>query len=734
MTDTPEQPPLIDTPRRVAVLLPMPFPEPYDYAVAAGDETPAPGAIVEVPLGPRRLFGVVWGAGSGTVETSRLRPVVRVFDVPPLPEATRRFVDWVAAYTLTPPGRVLRMVLRVPAAFEPPRALVAYERTDAPPPPGFKLTAARKRVLDVLSDGPPRLAAEIEEEAACGRAVARGLLAAGMIRETPRSSARVPKPDWRRTGAELLGDQAEAAADLRRRAVGGKGTVLLDGVTGSGKTEVYFEAIAATLEAGRQALVLLPEIALSAQWLDRFTRRFGAPPVEWHSDVSETTRRDSWRAVATGEARVVVGARSALFLPFPDLGLIIVDEEHETAYKQEEGVVYNARDMAVVRGGLSDIPVVLVSATPSLETRINVESGRYDEIRLPNRHGGAEMPEVTLVDLRRDPPPARRWLASATRAAVTRVLARGEQAMLFLNRRGYAPLTLCRACGHRLRCPNCSAWLVEHRLSRKLCCHHCGHSQPLVDTCPECGAIGTMTPCGPGVERVAEEAAELWPDARLAVVASDTLFSPHAIQEVIGRVAAHDLDLIVGTQILAKGHHFPMLTLVVAVDADLGLAGGDPRAGERTFQMLHQVAGRAGRAERPGSVFVQTHMPEHPVMIALAAGDRDGFYEIEAEMRREAGMPPFGRLVALVVSGEDEAEVDRVAFSLGRNAPRSEDVAVLGPAPAPLALLRGRHRRRLLLRASSGVRVQPLTRAWLERVETPASVRIHIDVDPISFM
>jgi len=734
MTETPDHPPSTEDPRRLAVLLPMPFPEPYDYAVAAGEETPVTGAIVEVPLGPRRMFGVVWGPGSGTVEASRLRSVTRVFDVPPLPEVTRRFVDWVAAYTLTPPGRVMRMVLRAPAAFEPPKALVAYERTETLPPPGFKMTAARRRVLDVLSDGPPRTAGEIEEEAACGRAVSRGLLDAGLIRETPRPFARFPKPDWRHAGPELSTEQAVAAGDLRRRAVGGKGTVLLDGVTGSGKTEVYFEAIAATLEAGRQALVLLPEIALSAQWLDRFTRRFGTPPVEWHSDVSETTRRDAWRAVATGEARVVVGARSALFLPFPDLGLIIVDEEHETAYKQEEGVVYNARDMAVVRGGLGDIPVVLVSATPSLETRINVETGRYDEIRLPNRHGGAEMPAVTLVDLRRDPPPARRWLAPTTRAAVSEVLERGEQAMLFLNRRGYAPLTLCRACGARLRCPNCSAWLVEHRLSRKLRCHHCGHSQPLVDTCPECGAVGTMTPCGPGVERVAEEAAELWPDARLAVVASDTLFSPHAIQEVIGRVADHDLDLIVGTQILAKGHHFPMLTLVGVVDADLGLAGGDPRAGERTFQMLHQVAGRAGRAERPGRVLVQTHMPEHPVMIALAAGDRDGFYEVEAEMRRDAGMPPFGRLVALVVSGEDEAEVDRVAFALGRNAPRSDDVSVLGPAPAPLALLRGRHRRRLLLRASSGVRVQPLTRAWLERVEVPAAVRIQVDVDPISFM
>lgn len=735
MTPNPEIPPSTQSPRRVAVLLPMPFPEPYDYAVPDGMETPVPGAVVEVPLGPRRLYGAVWGPGGTAVDSSRLRPVVRVFDVPPLPEVARRFVDWVAAYTLTPPGRVLRMVLRVPAAFEPPRPLVAFERADAVPPPGFKLTAARKRVLEVLSEGPPRLAGEIEEEAACGRAVLRGLVEAGMVRGTARSATRFPKPDWRRPGPEFSAEQAAAVAELRRRAAtGGKGTVSLDGVTGSGKTEVYFEAVAATLEAGRQALVLLPEIALSAQWLERFTRRFGAPPVEWHSDVSETSRRDAWRAVATGEARVVVGARSALFLPFPDLGLIVVDEEHETAYKQEDGVVYNARDMAVVRGGLSDIPVVLVSATPSLETRINVETGRYHEIRLPNRHGGAEMPEVRLIDLRRDPPPARRWLAPATRAAVTGTLERGEQAMLFLNRRGYAPLTLCRACGHRLRCPNCSAWLVEHRLSRRLRCHHCGHSQPLVDTCPECGAVGTMTPCGPGVERVAEEAAELWPDARLAVVASDTLFSPRAIQEMVGRVASHDLDLIVGTQILAKGHHFPMLTLVGVVDADLSLAGGDPRAGERTFQMLQQVAGRAGRAERPGRVLVQTHMPEHPVMAALAAGDRDGFYEIEAEMRRDAGMPPFGRLAALVVSGEDESEVDRVAFALGRSAPRSDEVSVLGPAPAPLALLRGRHRRRLLMRAELGVRVQPLIRSWLEVVEVPVSVRIQVDVDPVSFM
>jgi len=727
---------LLGAETRVAVLLPLPLREAYDYRVPDG-MTLNHGDFVEVPLGPRRVIGVVWGPGAGVVEARRLKPVVRRFDVPPMTAVARRFVEWVAAYTMTLPGFVLRMAVSVPAALEPPKPILAYlKRPDALAPPGFKMTDARRRVLALLEDGPPRTPGELAEEAGCGATVVRGLAEAGLLEPLLLPPAPpLGRPDWARPGPALSPHQEAAADDLRGRVqAGGYSSVLLDGVTGSGKTEVYYEAIAAALKQGKQALILLPEIALSAQWLDRFARRFGAAPAEWHSELTGSQRRDTWRAVVKGEVPVVVGARSALFLPYPDLGVVIVDEEHDSAYKQEEGAIYHARDMAVARAHLGGLPIVLVSATPSLETKVNADSGRYARIELPSRHGGAQLPEVALVDLRRDRPPARHWLAPSLRKALTETLAGGEQAMLFLNRRGYAPLTLCRACGHRMQCPNCTAWLVEHRLARKLQCHHCGLQQPLPPACPECGEEGTMAACGPGVERIAEEVAELFPDARAAIMASDTLSGPRAIQEMVRKITDHELDIIIGTQVMAKGHHFPMLTLVGVVDADLGLNGGDLRAAERTYQLLHQVAGRAGRGERPGTVMLQTFMPEHPVMQALAAGDRDGFYQLEAEMRLDAGMPPFGRLAALIVSGEDPTLVDRVAMALGRAAPRSETVHVLGPAPAPLALLRGRHRRRLLLKAPRATQVQPLIADWLERVEIPPAIRVQIDVDPYSFL
>jgi primosomal protein N' (replication factor Y) len=505
-------------------------------------------------------------------------------------------------------------------------------------------------------------------------------------------------------------------------------------VTGSGKTEVYFEAIAAAVAAGRQALVLLPEIALSSQWLDRFARRFAVAPAVWHSELTSRTRRIAWRAVAEGRAPVVVGARSALFLPFPDLGLVVVDEEHETAFKQEDGVVYHARDLAVVRARLSAAPAVLVSATPSLETVANVEAGRYGRITLPNRHGGASLPQVEAIDLRAHPPERGHFLSPPLVEAVEETLARGEQAMLFLNRRGYAPLTLCRRCGHRMECPHCTAWLVEHRLRHQLQCHHCGHTVPIPPECPACGAQHSLTPVGPGVERITEEAAARFPDARRLVMASDTLPGPHAAAEAARAIEAREVDLVIGTQVVAKGWHFPHLTLVGVVDADLGLAGGDLRAGERTVQLLHQVAGRAGRAEAPGRVKLQTFSPEHPVMRALVAGDLDAFMAREAAQRRPGHWPPYGRLAALIVSADSAPEADEVARALGKAAPWGEGVTVLGPAPAPLALLRGRHRRRLLLKTRRDVAVQPILREWLGRVAVPRGARVDVDVDPVSFL
>lgn len=724
--------------RRISVLLPLPLAEAYDYRVP-DDMAVQAGDFVVAPLGPRRLIGAVWGEGrsdEASLPEKKLKPIEEVLPVPPLPEVARRFIDWVAGYTMSPPGAVLRMSMSVSAALEEPRSMVAYRAL--PRPPDLKPTGARRRVLEVLADGPPRGAAELAREAGCGTGVVKGLLDAGAIEAIEVAvRPRFAVPDALHAGPTLSGDQADGAARLRAKIGAGYSATLLDGVTGSGKTEVYFEAVAACLAAGKQALVLLPEIALSPQWLDRFAARFGARPAEWHSDLTGTTRRATWRAIATGEARVVVGARSALFLPYPDLGLIVVDEEHEAAFKQEDGVVYHARDMAVARAFLGEIPIVLVSATPSLETLANVEARRYTRLHLPERHGGALLPDVILLDLRcKDvAPEPRRWLSPVLVKALADTFAAGEQAMLFLNRRGYAPLTLCRACGFRLQCPHCTAWLVEHRLTRRLQCHHCGHVAPLPENCPHCDTPGAFVACGPGVERVAEEVAERFPGIRAALMTSDTLAGPLAIQDIIDRVRGHEVDLLIGTQVMAKGHHFPLLTLVGVVDADLGLAGGDLRAGERTFQLLHQVAGRAGRESRPGRVFLQTHMPEHPVMQALKRHDRDAFFAAESDARRAVEMPPYGRLAALIVSGPDAGEVDDTARRLARAAPgEQEGVQVLGPAPAPLALLRGRHRRRLLMKGSRGIAMQPLVAAWLERVKVPNSVRVQVDIDPYSFM
>jgi primosomal protein N' (replication factor Y) len=734
--------------RRVSVMLPYPL-GPYDYAAPPGLNLVA-GDYVRAPLGPREVIGVVWGEGEGDIAPARLKPVAGRFDAPPMPEVHRRFIDWVAAYTLSPPGTVLRMALTAPKALEPARSAVAYRRADLPdtamPPDLRMLTAARRRVLDALDQRGTATAQELAEAAGCGVAVVRGLADLGALAPVllpPRfPAAQFDGVDAFAPAAErpaLSPDQATAAGRLVAKLEGGYSATLLDGVTGAGKTEVYFEAIAANIVAGRQSLVLLPEIALSAQVIDRFTRRFGAAPALWHSDVGPAQRRMAWRGVAEGATRVVVGARSALFLPYADLGLIVVDEEHEAAFKQEDGVIYHARDMAVARAHLGGFPVVLVSATPSLETVVNAETGRYDRLHLPARHGGAALPRIGLIDLRRDSPPARRFLSPVLTQAVRETLAAGEQAMLFLNRRGYAPLTLCRACGHRMQCPNCTAWLVEHRFQGLLRCHHCDHAEPIPPRCPQCDAAGSFAACGPGVERIADEVAELFPQARVSLLASDIVHQGFgggaaALQEAIRRVRDHEVDIVIGTQIVAKGHHFPMLTLVGVVDADLGLSGGDLRASERTYQLLHQVAGRAGRAERPGRALLQTYMPENRVMQALAGDSRDAFLAVEAAERRDAGMPPYARLAALIVSGADPAQVDETARALARAAPRGDGVAVLGPAPAPLAMLRGLHRERLLLKARRDVPVQKLMTDWLSRVDVPAQVRVQVDIDPYSFL
>lgn len=721
--------------RRVSVLVPLALPDPYDYLVPDGMAVEA-GSIVVVPLGAQRLVGVVWNTktdeGEG-FDPKRLKPIAQVLDVPVLPEGLRQFIDWMAQYTLNPRGSVLRLALRAPGALEPAKMRVAYRLCDTRPQ---RMTPARERVVEYVGDGFLRTVREIADEAGVSDGVVRGLVEAGTLVpvEMP-ADAPFDEIAHDVAGKPLSAEQQEAADILCARvAAHDYAALLLDGVTGSGKTEVYFEAVAEALRQGRQALILLPEIALTSQFLTRFEARFGVRPAEWHSELSTRERARVWRGVAEGRVRLVVGARSALFLPFAELGLIVVDEEHEAAFKQDEGVNYHARDMAVVRASLGSFPIILASATPSLETVVNVEQGRYERVALTERHGVAEMPDVRAIDMRSDPPARGQWLAPTLVAEMAKTYAAGEQSMLFLNRRGYAPLTLCRTCGHRIECPQCSAWLVEHRFRRELACHHCGYSAPVPKVCPSCQAEDALVACGPGVERIAEEVAERFPEARVAVLSSDNLRGPQAHDLAFGAVAAREVDIIIGTQIVAKGHHFPWLTLVGVVDADLGLENGDLRAAERTFQLLQQVAGRAGREARKGRVYLQTYMPDHSVMRALIAGDRDAFLARESEARERVKLPPFGRLAGVVVSSQDAQLAQHWARELARAAPRADDVAVLGPAPAPLALLRGRTRLRFLVKTARNVNIQAYMQAWLGPLKVPGAVRVSVDIDPYSFL
>jgi primosomal protein N' (replication factor Y) (superfamily II helicase) len=718
------------------VLLPLALSEPYTYAGLDG-EALQPGSFVVVPLGPVKRIGVVWHEPEGQLRTfdpKKLKAVIARLDVPPLPAVSLAFADWVAQYTLAPKGMVLQMMMSAKLVFEAEEPRWGFQSGSGAP---GRMTAAREKVLAALGGGGVWSKKKLMEAAGVSAAVIDGLAEAGaLIRaELPRARPPAPRPDFAQ--AALTERQAEAAGQLRASiAEGGFVPSLLDGVTGSGKTEVYFEAVAEALrQEHRQVLILLPEIALTSQFLERFEARFGCRPAEWHSAVSAKERARVWRGVAEGALRVVAGARSALFLPFIDLGLIVVDEEHDPSFKQDDRVTYQARDMAVVRASLGKIPVILSSATPSVESIVNVRRGRYGHAVLPARFSGNSLPPVEAVDLKVSAPEKGMWLSAPVIEAVHAALAKSEQALLFLNRRGYAPLTLCRACGHRFTCPQCTAYLVEHRLRGRLICHHCGFALPFPKTCPACHREGLLAASGPGIERVLEEVRNRWPEARTCVLSSDLVPTTAALREILTRIAAGEADIIVGTQLVSKGHNFPKLTFVGVVDGDLSLATADPRAGERTFQLLHQVTGRAGRAGAPGHGLIQTHYPDHPVMRALVTGDRQGFYEAEISMREEAGLPPFGRLAAIVIQAKSRPEAESFARTLALAAPEARLIQVLGPVEAPLAIIRGWHRQRLLVKAARDGDLQAYLRAWLSSAEQPrGSLKLHVDVDPYSFL
>ncbi|MEP1610995.1 MAG: primosomal protein N' [Roseobacter sp.] len=718
----------------IAVLSTQPLGRALDYRAPEGGCHL--GAFVEVPLGPRKVLGVVWGPGKGDYDLSKIRAAYRVLDVAPMREEMRAFLSKAAAYTLTPMPAMLRLATRAPGLGDPPSMRKVYRRAEGEPD---KMTAARRKVLAALKEyGDLSFTLkELAEMAGVGGSVVKGLVAQGAVREedSPRD-VPFPRLDPSLAGKSLTADQAAGAAHLAQAVRSEKyGTTLLRGVTGSGKTEVYLEAVAAALEAGRQALVLLPEIALTAEFLTRVQERFGAKPAEWHSGATMTERRRIWRMVGQGDAQLVIGARSALFLPYQNLGLIVVDEEHDTSYKQEEGVLYNARDMAVLRASICGAQVVLASATPSLESWVNAEAGKYTKLELTSRFGPAVLPQMNAIDMRAESLPSDRWVSDVLKKEVDARLARGEQAMLFINRRGYAPITLCRACGHQIGCDDCDARMVEHRFLKRLVCHQCGESKPMPTQCPACGAEDRLAPVGPGVERLAEEAIELFPDARIATLSSDMYGTARALKAEIEKIAEGGADIVIGTQLVAKGHNFPNLTLVGVIDADLGLHGSDLRAAERTFQLMRQVAGRAGRAEKPGTALLQTYQPEHPVIRAILVGNEEEFWTAEAQEREMANAPPYGRMAGIILSASDVATAFDVGNELARlDQPlRAIGAQVFGPAPAPIARVRGRHRVRLLIKAAKSAPLQDAVSKWIAQVKIKGDMRIAVDIDPQSF-
>jgi primosomal protein N' (replication factor Y) (superfamily II helicase) len=719
----------------VDVLVPVALDQVYSYRAPRGVEL-RPGDLVTVPLGPREVIGVVWAENASPDPRlhNRLKEVGEKLEVPALKQELRSLVDWVANYTLSSRGMVLRMTLRMGEHLGPERVRLGVRLIGEVP---NRMTPARRRLIDILSDGLLHGKSEAAKQAGVSAGVIDGLVDEGTLAVEPMARALAPPaPDPSYAEPEFSVEQRTAADAMQALAAKGDFQVaLLDGVTGSGKTEVYFEAVAEILRSGKQALILMPEIALTGQFLDRFAERFGARPLEWHSELTPRTRARNWAAIAAGEAQVVVGARSALFLPYANLGLIIVDEEHDQAYKQDEGAHYHARDMAVVRAHIAKIPVVLVSATPSLETEVNARKGRYQRVVLPSRFGGQHMPHIEAIDLRRERPVRGRFISPHLAEQIGVATSRREQALLFLNRRGYAPLTLCRACGHRFGCTICDAWLVDHRFRQRLVCHHCAFSMPRPHVCPHCTAEQSLVAVGPGVERLQEEVAALFPDARTMVLSSDLITSIEAMRSELIEIAEGRVDIIIGTQLVAKGHNFPRLNLVGVIDADLGLGNGDPRAAERTFQLLNQVIGRAGREQGRGVGYLQTHQPEHPVMKALVACDREAFYATEIEARERSGYPPFGRLASLIISAGDRPTAEGYARALAAIAPLDERIKILGPAEAPLAVIKGRYRFRLLVKSARGVDLSGYLREWLAAgPKTRGNLKLEIDVDPQSFL
>ncbi len=719
----------------VAVLVGVAIDNPYSYKVPLGMQVGI-GSIVLVPLGTRQTLGVVWGRPKDNKAHNRLKDIIKTFDIAPLSGELMQTIDFVAQYTLATKGMVLRTCLPDIKALEPPKPIIAYQLSGEPVE---RSTKARQQVLSLLSDDMPWTKSAIIKEIGVSSSVVEGLKQLAVLKEVILPSppyVKIPNPDF---APLILNDEQQSALNALRNQEEGFAVTLLDGVTGGGKTEVFFERVADCLKSEKQALILLPEIALTNMFIKRFTKRFGVEPAQWHSGMTKAQRAKTWRAVSDCSARVVIGARSSMFLPFSELGLIVIDEEHDGAYKQSDGINYSARDMAIVRAKYAKAKIILSSATPSIESKSNALSKKYYHVELKNRFANASLPDISLIDMSQNGPQKDHWIAPALLDEMKNTLERKEQILLFLNRRGYAPMTICRHCGYKFQCDNCSTWLVEHRFANILMCHHCGKAIKKPKICPACEKSESLAAIGPGIERIAQEVSQLFPDANQIVLSSD-LGSAEQIKQSLSEIEKGMHDIIIGTQLIAKGHHFEKLTLVGVLDADLGLAHGDPRAGEKTFQILTQVSGRSGRAEKSGKAFLQTFYPNHPVMQAMQAQDADAFYAHEIKIRQEGGLPPFGRLAALIISASNHDEAIKYARILLLAAPKpsflknQDDLKIFGPADAPLSMIRGRYRVRLLLQSERNFDLSAYVRFWLKTAKKPlGNIKVQVDIDPMSF-
>lgn len=721
------------------VLLPLPFDEVFDYS---SDDTLDIGQMVVVPFGREELVGVIWKIGkSANIDIKKIKKIISIVDLPHLSVPLMTFIKKTAEYNMAKTGLVLKMVLGQKSNQMPKQKVNLYGlQIKNENLQGIRITEARKAIFKYLENQKEAEKEEIIEATGVSENILNAMIKNGFLYKKEVLINEEAKEQIINLSKQVnLTDEQQNAADILVRKVdNGFSATLLDGVTGSGKTEVYFEAVSETLAKGKQVLVLVPEISLTSQWLKRFENRFGVTPFIWHSEISLKEKAKTWKAIALGKAKVIVGARSALFLPYSNLGIIVVDESHDHSFKQESLVTYQGRDMAILKAHLEKIPVILSTATPDLETVFNVEEGKYDCVKLRKRYAKAVLPEVKIIDLKKDKPQKGTWgvsfIAPTLIEELKKNLEKGEQSMLFLNRRGYAPLMICRDCGYRIQCPHCTAWLAEHRITGELICHHCGYKRYTPKRCPDCSSEDGLTACGPGVERIAEEVKNRFPTARTAILSSDITTNYKAISDVIQKIANKEIDIIIGTQILAKGHNFPDLTLVGVIDADLGLMGTDLRASEQTFQLLAQVSGRAGRGEKKGVVYLQTLYPDNLVLQAVLEHNREKFIEIEKNSRQLLRMPPYGKLCAVIISSQNQQAAEAAAYYLGKAAPNTDFIETLGPAPAPMHLLRGKYRYRLLLKTAKHVNIQEIVKKWISMVNIKSNVRVDIDINPYSFM